>query len=98
MTDKTGGAVIDFHIVYGWMADSLEDQLKGWGLQMEGAILEQLPKWQKLADSVNMLKLHGYMRDSEARRIRNKLARDIEQWLVKNEYLVPATPQEPSHD
>jgi hypothetical protein len=87
---KDGGAVIDFHIVYGWMADSIEDQLKGWGLQMEGSILEQFPKWQRLADSVNMLKLHGYMRDSESARIRNKLASDIEKWLVKNEYLVAA--------
>lgn len=86
----TMNKVIDFHIVYGWMADSLKDQLKGWGLQMEGAILEQLPKWQKIADGVNILRLYGYMRDSEAHRIRNKLARDIETWLVKNEYLVPA--------
>ena len=84
--------VINFHIVYGWMADSLEDQLKGWGLQMEGAILEQIPKWQKLADSILMLTLHSYMRESEAKRIRNKLAREIEQWLVKNEYLVPVSP------
>ena len=81
--------VIDFHIVYGWMADSIEDQLKSWGLQMEGAILEQTPKWQRLADSVNMLKLHGYLRDSEGVRIRNKLAVDIEKWLVKKKYLVP---------
>jgi hypothetical protein len=86
--------VFNFHIVYGWMADSLEDQLKRWGLQMEGKILEEIPKWQRLADSVNMLKLHGYMRDSESVRIRNKLAVDIEKWLVKNEYLVPAGKEE----
>ena len=85
--------VVNFHIVYGFMADSIEDQLKGWGLQMEGKILEEVLKWQRLADSVNRLNMHGYLRENESVRIRNKLAVDIEKWLVKNEYLVPAANQ-----
>ena len=90
-TDQTAKTqVINFHIVYGFMADSIEDQLKGWGIQMKNQILEELPKWQRLADSVNRLNMHGYLRHNESVRIRNKLAVDIEKWLVKNEYLVPA--------
>ena len=91
--DRDGGAVVYFGVAYGWGADLIEKQLEAFGIQMAGDVLKQIPKWQKLADSILMLTLHSYMRDSEAKRIRNKLALDMEKWLVDKEYLVPVKAQ-----
>lgn len=78
-----------FYIEYGWGAPQISEQFE----KFDGLAIppeEEVERWQKIADALLMISLHGVIPASQIQKGRNKLARRIEDWLVKNKYIVVA--------
>lgn len=79
-----------FQLAFGWAAPSILHQLSEYGLCMDDGLKEYAQKIQKFADAISLLTIGGPMRASEAKRLRNAIARDCEKWLVEHGYAEPA--------
>lgn len=62
-------------LAYGAMCDQLSAQLKRQGVELadEPGDPRGIEHFQRLADSLTFLRLHGYITDSERRRIEKKI-------------------------
>lgn len=79
-----------FALEYGWAARKIEQQMQDYGFDVDAALREEASRWQLIADAILTLGLHGYLPDSQRQKIRNRLARAAEKWLVENKYMVAA--------
>lgn len=63
-----------FRLHMGALAPSIADQLKQQKLIADN---ESISRFQKISDSITMLKFHGYLSDSQAQKASQKLANQI---------------------
>lgn len=63
----------ELSIAFGALSDPLEQQLQKQGLTLGMSA----PKFERAADSIVFLRIHGYLTDSAADSARKKLIKDI---------------------
>lgn len=66
-------------LVFGALTDPLEQQLSKQGYKDT-----KIETHQKLSDSLSMLRIHGYIPDSQMDRIAKRLLKDIHKNLLKD--------------
>ena len=72
MTEKT------FSLNFGGLSTPIYKQIKEQGIKVTKAELE---KYQKISDSILMLKIHGFLSDAIARKAQQKLFNQIVKML-----------------
>lgn len=64
-------------LILGAMEPPIATQLSGMNFTPD-----QLKRWQRFADSITLLHLHGFMSDTAARQARNRLVTMIQKGLT----------------
>jgi hypothetical protein len=64
-----------FQLHTGAIADSIAKQVKRQGLTFKDPTLAA--RFQKIADSIIMLRFHGYLPDSQSRKMEQKLCKEV---------------------
>ena len=81
--------VFEFGLAFGWSAPSIKEQIEAFGPTDVDA--KEIEQWQKDADAILRCALRGIITPGLAMKARNKMARDVEKYLVEKGHFVAAT-------
>jgi hypothetical protein len=86
MSNVTG--VFEFRLAYGWAADPIKDQIEAFGpTDVDPDMIEH---WQKDADAILRCAMRSLIPDGQIMKARNKLAREVEKYLVEKGHFILA--------
>lgn len=86
MSDVT--EVFEFQLAYGWSADPIKDQIEAFGpTDVDPDMIEH---WQKDADAILRCAMRSLIPDGQIMKARNKLAREVEKYLVEKGHFILA--------